>query len=304
MNSALCLLVYGVVLVWLCPPALARLTRAGRNPALSIMVWLSTIALALGAWVAAGAGVLAEVVSMHSVRPVQYCVDMLLAVGHLGWAGQLGLAAAGIAGLGVSVVVARRLAVTLRRLWSRSREHAHAAHLLGASTSRPGVVVLSAEQPTAYCVAGRPHAIVVTTGAVASLSERELAAVLAHEQAHVSGRHPQLMMTLRALAISMPRLPLLAAAVEAVGSLVEMCADDRAARRYGRDTVLCSLMALAGGPRVGPGLGAADTAVVARAARLAGPVRRWPQWRQRLLLSATLTLLLAVPAVIITVCHT
>ena len=167
------------------------------------------------------------------------------------------------------------------------------------------MVVLSAEQPTAYCVAGRPHAIVVTTGAVASLNERELAAVLAHEQAHVAGRHPQLMMTLRALAVAMPRLPLLAAAVEAVGCLVEMCADDRAARRYGRDALLCSLIALAGQPRpAGPGLGAADTAVVARATRLAGPMSRGSQWCQRLALTATLVFLVCAPAVIVVVCHT
>lgn len=61
-------------------------------------------------------------------------------------------------------------------------EHAHTARILGAPTTRPGVVILAAEEAAAYCVAGRPDAIVVTSGAGATLGEPELAAVLAHER--------------------------------------------------------------------------------------------------------------------------
>jgi beta-lactamase regulating signal transducer with metallopeptidase domain len=192
----------------------------------------------------------------------------------------------------------------LRRFWSRSREHANAAHILGARTERPGVVLVTADKAAAYCVAGRPDAIVVTTGATAMLTEPELAAVLAHERAHLAGRHPQLMMLLRALASAMPRLPLFPAAVEAVGRLVEMCADDNAARRHGPDALLCGLVALASPPTAGGvALGASDTAVVARAARLAAPARWGARLRERLVLTATLTSVVVAPAIITLVCH-
>lgn len=305
MNAAICILLYGAALTWLCPPILTRLTRSGVSPRLSVAVWLSAIGLAMGAWIVGGAGLVSEVAIGHSPAPVQYCVDMLLAINHLGWPGQFGLGVLSLVAVGISAIVAHRLIRGLQRLRARSREHAHTARLLGFPTARPGVVMLQADEPAAYCVAGRPHAIVVTTGAVATLDAGALAAVLAHEQAHIAGRHPQLMMLLRALAAAMPRLPLFAAAVGAVGRLVEMCADDSAARRHGRDTLLSGLMALAVGPKpIGSALAAADTAVSARVIRLAAPICRVARFRQRILLSATLSVFVAAPAVITLICHT
>ena len=61
--------------------------------------------------------------------------------------------------------------------------------MIGTATTEPNVMVVQAERPAAYCVAGRPHAIVVTIAALQSLDRSELAAVLAHEKAHIKGRH-------------------------------------------------------------------------------------------------------------------
>ena len=304
MNAAICLLLYGVVLAWASPAMLTRFTRSGLSPRLSVTVWLTTISLAIGAWAVAAGGMLSQLLRGHPAAPVQYCVDVLLALSHNGWVGHLVLGAASIAALAASFIVGRRLVKTLRRFWSRSREHANAAHILGAATERPGVILVNADKAAAYCVAGRPNAIVVTTGAMTMLSEPELAAVLAHERAHLSGRHPQLMMLLRALAHAMPRLPLFPAAVAAVGRLVEMCADDTAARRHGRDALLGGLIALAGPPTDGgAALAAADTAVAARAARLAAPARWGALLRQRLVLTATMAIVVSAPAIITVVCH-
>ena len=46
-------------------------------------------------------------------------------------------------------------------------------------------------EPAAYCVSGRPPAIVVTTAALGALDDRQLDAVVAHERAHLAGHHPQ-----------------------------------------------------------------------------------------------------------------
>lgn len=305
MNAAICLLLYGMALVWVSPALLTRFTRDGLSPRLSVTVWLTTIAFAIGVWVIAAGAMLRELLGSHPAAPVRYCVDMLLALHHFGWVGDLVLGVASAAALVCSLIVGRRLVNALRRFWSRSREHANAAHILGARTKRPGVVLVTADKAAAYCVAGRPNAIVVTTGATAMLSEPELAAVLAHEQAHLAGRHPQLMMLLRALTSAMPRLPLFPAAVESVGRLVEMCADDSAARRHGPDALLCGLVALAGPPTAGSvALGASDTAVVARAARLAEPARWGARLRERLVLTTMLTSVVLAPAIIAFVCHT
>ncbi|NOQ62023.1 M48 family metalloprotease [Mycolicibacterium fortuitum] len=304
MNAAFCLLLYGAVLTWLGPPVLSWLTRSGRSPRLSVTLWVAVIILALGVWLGAGFSVLRELASVHPAGPVRYCLDMLLALNHAGWAGHVALMVIGAVSLAMSAIVMRRLVRTLRQFWMRSCEHAHAARIAGLATGQPEVVVLLANEPAAYCVVGRPHTVVVTSGAVATLDDDELVAVLAHEHAHLSGRHPQLMMLLRALAAAMPRLPLFSAAAQTVGALVEMCADDSAARRHGRDPLLSGLARLAGHSRVADGaLGAANTAVVARAARLSTPLGRLSQLGHHVVLAGTLALILATPAAITLLCH-
>lgn len=305
MNAAVCPLLYGIALGWMGPPALVRLTRRGLNPRLAIATWLIAIAVVVTAWVFASMAIAVEVLSTHAAAPLQYCVDALLAINDIGWIGHLAVVSAAVATTVLSFLAARRVAVILRRLWSRSKDHAHTARMLGSHSGPSGVVVLSAQHPTAYCVAGRPHAIVVTTGAVDRLSEDELVAVLAHERAHIAGRHPQMMMVLRSIATAIPRFPLFAAAVEAVGSLVEVSADDRAAQRYGRDALLRGLIALAGyRPAPGAALAAADTAVAARAARLLDPAGRVIQLRNRIALIATVALFVTTPVVITLACRT
>ncbi|MDT5175947.1 MAG: hypothetical protein QOJ95_145 [Mycobacterium sp.] len=304
MNAAICLLLYGVAVAWLSPRLLVRITRSGLSPRLSVAVWLCAIAMTLGAWLVVGIGLLLDVVMPPGSGPVEYCMRIVSELNHAGVLGRVVIAGMGATALVSSVVVTRRIVRSLRRFWQCSREHAHEARLLGVSTRGPDVVVVQAARPAAYCVAGRPHAIVLTTGAIEALDDSELAAVLAHEKAHLSGRHLQLMMLLRALTAAMPRLTLFRNAVDSVGRLVEMCADDEAARRYGRPAVLGGLVALAGQPRAAGGaLGAADTAALARAMRLSGPVRPAARLRQRMLLTTTMAMLIVTPVVMSALCH-
>ena len=82
-----------------------------------------------------------------------------------------------------------RVARTISGMRVRAHEHAEAVRLVGHRTGDPDVVVVEASEPAAYCVWGRPSAIVVTSAAVAALDDHELAAVLAHERAHLPGHH-------------------------------------------------------------------------------------------------------------------
>ena len=190
----------------------------------------------------------------------------------------------------------------VRGLRDRSHDHAYAARLVGVPTERPDVFLLDAERPAAYCVVGRPNAIVVTTAAVQRLTESQLNAVLAHEDAHIAGRHHQVLMFLRALAATLPRLPLFPRGAAAVGELLEMCADDTAARRHGGRALVAGMLELAGPVRpVGLAVGA--TAIAVRAIRLLAPAGRGTLQRHRLLAWATIAVTAGAPVVINLLCH-
>ena len=235
---------------------------------------------------------------------VTLCLELFGFSDHTPLPGQLGSMALITTGLLISAVVIGRVGRSVLGLRLRSHEHAYAARMVGRPTDRPDVVVVDAHRPAAYCVVGRPNAIVITTAALRTLDRPQLAAVLAHENAHITGHHHQLLMVLRALATSLPRLPLFRSGADAVAELLEMCADDTAARRHGTRPLLRGLLTLAGPhPPLADGLAAAGTAVAARAIRLASPARPGAQWRQRLVLAATMTLTLTAPALIGLLCH-
>ena len=142
----------------------------------------------------------------------------------------------------------------------------------GAARGPGGAVVIDAEQPSVYCLAGRPATIVITSGALAVLDDAQLAAVLVHERAHLSGRHHQLLSLGRALAQTLPGMRLFTQGSVELARLAEMHADDAAARQHGPDTVVAALLALAA-PGLVPahGLGAAGLGVAGRVERLLFP---------------------------------
>jgi Zn-dependent protease with chaperone function len=304
-TTAVWLLVYGGALTWLAPPLLIRLTRSGVTPHMGIAAWLTAIAAALLAWV--GAVLLAAVAAVDGVRDstaVTLCLKLFGLDERAPLPGLLGSVVLIVTGVAVSAVVISRVGRSVAGLRARSHEHAREARMIGHPTDRPGVLVVEAHRPAAYCVSGKPNAIVVTTGALDALDRTQLSAVLAHENAHIAGHHHQLLMVLRGLATSLPRLPLFRIGAAAVADLLEMCADDAAARRFGTRPLLVGLLTLAGPQRLpADGLAAAGTAVLARALRLADPARPGMQWRQRIALGTTMATTVTAPAVIDLLCH-
>ena len=310
MNTAIVLGLYALALAWFGPPLLRRVTGRGVHPRLAVAAWVTTVTAAIAAWVGALAILLIDVlgsIGRHSTLTT--CMNVLGIAGQLGLPQAIGSAfALGslTVGLIATVVVIVRSVHQLRRQRTCSHRHAATAMMIGSPSDQPGVVVISAHEPTAYCVAGRPNAIiVVTTAAFDRLDESQLAAVLAHERAHLTGRHHGLHMLLRAIATSMPRLPLFPAAADAVADLLEMCADDVAVRCHGPVALLSGLLALAGQRSVAssPALGAAGTAVPARAARLSTPASRGIQWRERLALITAIWLAILTPLAAGLACH-
>jgi Zn-dependent protease with chaperone function len=106
-------------------------------------------------------------------------------------------------------------------------------------------IVVEYSDPVAYCVPDfRGGVVVVSSGARAALSPRQLRAVLAHEREHLAGHHHAVRTAVHGLSRLVPWLNLYRLLVPQVGGLLEMRADDVAARKHGRRTVAAAIGAV------------------------------------------------------------
>ncbi len=146
------------------------------------------------------------------------------------------------AALGLSVVAV--LLVTARRRRRDTRAH---LELLGATAVRGTVdgervwLVPDAE-PAAYTLPGA--GVVLSRGTVDALDGPQLAAVLAHEKAHLAGRHHLVLAVLGSLRTIFGWVPLLRCARGAVAAYAEMAADDAALRSHGTRALAGALLTL------------------------------------------------------------
>lgn len=303
MSIASCLLLYSVVVAVLGPRLLPRFTRTGASPRLGVAAWLAALGSVVASWIAAAVTLAGEVVHDanhpgHSVLNTCFALLGQAAAGRDGVLAQIGLVA--LAALATTAVTGLvwRLGRSLLRVRSATHQHARMARLVGRRVCGRDAVVLDAPERVAYCVAGRPHTIVVTSAALNALDEPHLDAVLAHERAHLAGRHHLLLAFTRSLATILPTIALFRTGAAEVARLLEMCADDTAARAHGPTTLLDALLSLCGaGPIPSGALGATSVGVLARAQRLATPPDPGHRWRMRLLLGMIAFVLLTGPVV-------
>lgn len=300
MSIAVCLLVYSVGVAVLAPWLLIRVTRSGIAPRLGVAVWLAALGSVLGSWMAAAILLIAELAA-NGDRPgriVSACVATLrsAAAGQSGTVVQIGLLTLTGLGVGAVVVLTVRLGRALLRARARTHEHARTARLAGRYLPGLDAVLLDVPDRLAYCVAGLPHTVVITRGALDALEEPALAAVLSHERAHLAGRHHLLLALTRGLAVLMPRLALFRVGAAEVARLLELCADDTAVRAHSPNTLVGALYALSGpGPVPAGALGMTGGAVLARAERLATPPPSARRIRARLHLTAAILVLMSGP---------
>jgi Zn-dependent protease with chaperone function len=267
-TAALVFTAYAVVTGYLVPAALRR-RWAARSPRLAMSLWLALPA----SWiVAATLAVLAVTVPF----PLSWPSDR-----HDGGHGLLaGPALPGgtilaAAGLFVAAAVILRAGACLAGELARGRRERHEHASFVAAAGRPdralGAVILDDDTPAAYCLPSRRDRIVVSSGALAVLTPRQLQAVLAHEGAHLRGRHHLALTIASALGRAFPRVPLLVQAVPELAVLAEMAADDAAARRHSRDDLAEALVILARAGVRSAALTAGGPAAIARIQRLLAP---------------------------------
>jgi len=126
---------------------------------------------------------------------------------------------------------------------SRSRHRTLLDLLTSPDPSRPQTLILDAPTPVAYCLpAGFSSITVLSRGLLDRLAPPELAAVIAHERAHLTQRHDIVLVAFRAWHSALPWFPIAARAADEVAVLVELLADD-GARRTTPDDVLARAIA-------------------------------------------------------------
>jgi beta-lactamase regulating signal transducer with metallopeptidase domain len=159
--------------------------------------------------------------------------------------------------------------------------------------ARSGAHILEHAVPLAYCVPGSGGLVVVTTAAVAALDDRQLTAVVAHEHAHLDGRHDLILFGAEVAASAFPWSRFLRHARRELSLLVEMLADDEGSRRSDRTALATALVDL--GQSLSPlGTIGANGDTVERVERLIHPTSG-PTGLQRLVVLLVSVALLASP---------
>ncbi len=297
MNVALLLLAYATLLATAGARALRRASWTERAPRLAIATWQTLTVSVVLSGVLAG---LAMVVPLWQVSGtlanlLQACVLALRAQYAVPGGVVLALTGAVLA----AGVIARTgfclLTSLVHAAWER-RRHRRALAIVGRHDARLGATIVDHPHPAAYCLPGVRRRVVLTTGALAALQERQLRAVLAHELAHVRGRHHLVLALAEALERAFPRVPAFRHGLTEVTRLIELLADDAASRASSRLTVAEALVALAEARTPAAALGAGGAAA-ARVRRLLRPHR--PLGRVRTLFGSALAVLaLAIPVVV------
>jgi bla regulator protein blaR1 len=269
-------------------PWLARATWPLRAPRAGIAAWLACSLSAAGSLALAGLVMAVPCVQL-SADPamLRACLSLLRAQ----YASPVG-AVAGVAGGLVAAAVAGRVAWACGSAAARARRRRASHDDVLAVIARPGptadVRIIDGDRPAVYCVPGRRR-IVLTTGALSRLDDGELDAVLAHERAHLSGRHHLVLALAAALPRAFPAVGFFAVAARQVAYLVEIAADDAAARRAPRLTVASALLAVAGAGVPAGALGAGGSAAAQRIQRLINPPPRRSRVRQAVTCAALAT---------------
>ncbi|MEO7269036.1 MAG: M56 family metallopeptidase [Knoellia sp.] len=269
---ALLLAALAVVLAGVAPRAMARLVSFRRAPRPALVAWqavsLSAVLAALCAAPAAVAHLNNTASGWFACNSQNGCATTIWWMENRRWI-VLGIAAlVTLMVLGRLLLSGHRIGTRLRAARARHRELVDVLAAPGSEGRADGIRVLDHATPTAYCLPGRRSRVVLTQGALAALPDDELDAVLAHERAHLRGRHDLLIEYFTVLHHSVPDPVRSPEALREVRLLVEALADRAAVRQSGPVTTARALMTLAQGQAPEAGLGAGGDGTTAARMRL------------------------------------
>ncbi|OKH61337.1 Zn-dependent protease with chaperone function, partial [Mycobacterium sp. SWH-M1] len=247
--SALAFTIVALMLSGPVPALLARASWPLRAPRAAIVLWQSIAMAAVLSFFSAGIAIASRLFEPGpDGRPT---ATIVTALDDLGWP----LWTAYIVVFALTLIVGARLiasvlqvAIATRR---RRAHHRMIVDLVGAHPTRPmaahGVRILDVAQPLAYCLPGVRSRVVVSEGALNTLSDNEISAILSHERAHLRARHDLVLEMFTAVHAAFPRVVRSGHALNAVRLLIEALADDAAVRHTGPTPLARALVACAAG---------------------------------------------------------
>lgn len=299
MTASLVLLAYATAMATAGSWILARSGWPSRSPRWGILAWQVLTASVMASVVLAAAAV-----SVPRIPLTTDLAELLRACGAALRAQYAtpGGAAASVAGAALALALLGRVGYCLARCLAsaaraRSRQR-QALSLVAHRDDARGALVIEHPAALAYCLPGRHQAVVVTSGALEALDDEQLSAVLAHEHAHLRGRHHLVLAAAAAAERAFPGVPVFRQARLQMTRLVEMLADDVATRQSDRLTLATALVELADVSAPEATLGAGGDAAIVRVRRLAAPAN--PLGAPTAALLAVLTVVvLAAPALIL-----
>jgi Zn-dependent protease with chaperone function len=272
---ALAFILLAMVLAGPVPAVLACATWPLRAPRAALVLWQAIAVAAVLSAFSAGIAIASRLLLPGPEgRPTTSIVGE---IDQLGWP----LWSAHVVVLGVTVIVGARLALAVLRVGIATRRrrarHRMLVDLLDVShtcanarPNRGGLRVLNVKQPFAYCLPGVRSRVVVSEGALSTLDESELTAILSHERAHLRARHDMVLEAFTAAHAAFPRFVRSASALDAVRLLIELLADDAAVRAVGRTPLARALVACAAGRAPSGALAVGGPTTLVRVRRLAG----------------------------------
>ncbi|MDA2893469.1 M56 family metallopeptidase [Mycolicibacterium sp. BiH015] len=270
--SALAFTIVALILSGPVPALLARATWPLRAPRAAIVLWQS---IALAAVLSAFSAGIAIAIRLFEPGPDgRPTATITSEIAALGWP----LWTAYVTVFVLTLVIGARLiasvinvAIATRR---RRAHHRMVVDLVGAHRSSPrarsGLRILGVDQPLAYCLPGVRSRVVVSEGALKTLSDNEVSAILEHERAHLRARHDLVLEMFTAVHAAFPRLVRSAHALNAVRLLIELLADDAAVRAEGPTPLARALVACASARAPRGALAAGGPTTVVRVRRLGG----------------------------------
>ncbi len=262
--SALAFALVALTLAGPVPEMLARASWPMRAPRAAVVLWQSVAVAAVLSAFSAGIAIAVRLfVPALDGRPV---TDEVRGLGFPLWLAYVTVFAITLL-IGARLVIAvLQVAIATRR---RRAHHRMLVDLLG-SAGTGHLRILDVSEPLAYCLPGVRSRVVVSKGALNTLSDKEITAILRHERAHLRARHDLVLEMFTAVHAAFPRFVRSARALDAVRLLVEMLADDAAVRAAGPAPLARALVACAAGPTPSGALAAGGPSTVVRVRRLSG----------------------------------
>ena len=244
MTLPLSMLVGAALLAVFGPALLGGLERSRVPPAFVLMCWWTTIAGVVTTVVASlGLLLLPDHAGQSGIgRLTDLCVAAL-AHARNAWTETV---LSAIVAVGLLIVILRSVVATRRASRRRRLLDDHLRLLTLIGQREDGVLWIPHPRPLAFSVSGRRALIVASSALVEQLPPGAVAAVLAHERAHLRGRHHLQVAVAEALGAALPVVPLFGRAPTAVRRLVEFTADASAAHRHGSEKLSNALRVLAG----------------------------------------------------------